>query len=105
MNRAYTRKFYLDLADNYRKIVKGGALSTDIIVGFPGENEEDFKDTFDLVKDIRFNTAYIFKYSPRPHTEAFKMADTVSKPEKEKRHKLILDLQKKISKKHAKKIS
>ncbi|MEW5816069.1 MAG: MiaB/RimO family radical SAM methylthiotransferase, partial [Spirochaetota bacterium] len=50
MNRGYTRKFYLDLAQNYRKIVKGGALSTDIIVGFPGETENDFQDTFDLVK-------------------------------------------------------
>ena len=103
MNRAYTRRMYLDLAENYRKIVKGGALTTDIIVGFPGESAEDFKDTFDLVKAIRFNAAYIFKYSPRPHTEAFKMADTVEKEEKEKRHKIILDLQKEISGKNAKK--
>ncbi len=99
MNRAYTRKMYLDLAENYRKIVKGGSLTTDIIVGFPGESEEDFKDTLDLVKDIRFNAAYIFKYSPRPHTEASKLADTVEKEEKEKRHKLILELQKEISNK------
>jgi len=105
MNRAYTRKFYLDLADNYRRIVKGGRLTTDIIVGFPGETFEDFKDTLDLVRSVRFNAAYIFKYSPRPHTEAAKLADTVEKPEKEKRHKLILDLQKEISRKHAKKIS
>lgn len=98
MNRGYTRKYYLDLADNYRKIVKEGMLTSDIIVGFPSETEGDFKDTFNLVKDARFNAAFIFKYSPRPHTEAFKMADTVSKEEKEKRHKLILDLQKKISK-------
>ena len=98
MNRGYTRKYYLDLADNYRKIVKGGMLTSDIIVGFPSETEGDLKDTFNLVKEARFNAAFIFKYSPRPHTEAFKMADTVSKEEKEKRHKLILDLQKKISK-------
>ncbi len=97
MNRGYSRKYYLELADNYRKIVKDGALTTDIIVGFPTESEADFKDTFDLVKDVRFNTAFIFKYSPRPHTEAFKMADTAPKEEKEARHRLILDLQKKIS--------
>ncbi|MCX5695291.1 MAG: tRNA (N6-isopentenyl adenosine(37)-C2)-methylthiotransferase MiaB [Candidatus Omnitrophica bacterium] len=97
MNRSYTKKFYLDLVDNYRKIVKGATLTTDIIVGFPQESENDFKDTLDLVKAVRFNAAYIFKYSPRPQTQAFKMADTVEKKEKEKRHKLILELQKEIS--------
>jgi len=97
MNRGYTRKFYLDLTGSYRKIVKGGTLTTDIIVGFPGESEEDFKDTYNLVKGIGFDAAYIFKYSPRPHTEAEKLADDVDKREKEKRHKIMLDLQKSIS--------
>ena len=99
MKRGYSRKFYLDLADNYRKIVKAGALTTDIIVGFPTENEEDFKDTYDLVKAIRFDAAYVFKYSPRLRTEAFRMADTVSKEEKERRHRVILEMQKEISRK------
>jgi len=99
MNRGYSRKFYLDLADNYRKIVKGGVLTTDVIVGFPTENEEDFRETQDLIKAVRFNGAYIFKYSPRPATEAFKMADTVSRQEKERRHRVILDMQKEISSK------
>ncbi|MDO8662537.1 MAG: MiaB/RimO family radical SAM methylthiotransferase [Candidatus Omnitrophota bacterium] len=99
MNRNYTRKFYLDLADNYRRIVNDGVLTTDVIVGFPTESEVDFLDTLDLVKDIRFNAAYIFKYSPRPHTEAAKMADRVEKEEKEKRHRMILELQKEISNK------
>jgi tRNA-2-methylthio-N6-dimethylallyladenosine synthase len=98
MNRGYTRKFYLDLVDKYRKIVKGAVLTTDIIVGFPAESEEDFQDTRNLVKDIQFNAAYIFKYSPRPNTEAARMQDDVSVKEKEKRHKIILDLQKEISK-------
>jgi tRNA-2-methylthio-N6-dimethylallyladenosine synthase len=97
MNRGYTKKFYLDLVDNYRKIVKEGVLSTDIIVGFPEEDEVDFQDTYNLMKEIQFNSAYIFKYSPRPHTEALKWQDDVLKEEKERRHKLILDLQKKIS--------
>jgi len=97
MNRGYDRKFYLDLAKNYRKIVKGGMLSTDIIVGFPTETEEDFQDSYNLVEDIRFDSAYIFKYSVRPTTEAAKMVDDVSKDEKERRHKIILDLQKEIS--------
>jgi len=97
MNRQYTRKFYLDLADKYRKIVKDEVLTTDIIVGFPTEKEEDFQDTYNLVKDIEFNAAFIFKYSPRPNTGALKFNDDVPKPEKEGRHKAILELQKKIS--------
>ncbi len=98
MNRQYSRKFYLDLVDKYRKIVKDSVLTTDIIVGFPTENEEDFQDTYDLVNKIKFNSAYIFKYSPRPNTGALKFSDDVSKAEKERRHKVILELQKKISK-------
>lgn len=98
MNRGYTRKFYLDLADNYRKIVKDAILTTDIIVGFPSETEEDFLDTHNLIKCVEFDAAYIFKYSPRPHTEAAKLADDVGKEEKERRHGIILGLQKGISK-------
>jgi tRNA-2-methylthio-N6-dimethylallyladenosine synthase len=99
MNRGYSRKSYLGLAEDYRKIVKGAVLTTDIIVGFPGESESDFQDSYDLVRDIQFDLAYIFKYSPRPNTEAAKLDDDVPKQEKERRHKLILDLQKGISRK------
>jgi len=98
MNRGYNRRFYLDLADNYRKIVKGACLTTDIIVGFPGETEEDFLDTYNLVEEAQFDAAYIFKYSPRPHTEAQRLADEVDIKDKEARHRVILELQKKISK-------
>ncbi|MCM8800604.1 MAG: tRNA (N6-isopentenyl adenosine(37)-C2)-methylthiotransferase MiaB [Candidatus Omnitrophica bacterium] len=98
MNRGYTRGFYLSLVDRYRKIVKRGSLSTDIIVGFPSETEEDFLDTYNLVKDVQFNNAFIFKYSVRPNTEAEKLPDNVDKKEKERRHRLILELQKNISK-------
>ncbi|MBU1726716.1 MAG: MiaB/RimO family radical SAM methylthiotransferase [Candidatus Omnitrophica bacterium] len=98
MNRGYTREFYLNLVDNYRKIVKGGAITTDIIVGFPGETEKDFQDTYELVKKVQFNAAYIFKYSVRPHTVALNLVDDMPKEEKERRHALILELQKKISK-------
>jgi tRNA-2-methylthio-N6-dimethylallyladenosine synthase len=96
MNRGYNRKFYLDLADNYRKIVKGGGLTTDIIVGFCGETANDFQETYDLVQAVRFDAAYIFKYSPRPNTEALKWEDDVPKEEKELRHSKILELQKNI---------
>ncbi|MFA4889263.1 MAG: MiaB/RimO family radical SAM methylthiotransferase, partial [Candidatus Omnitrophota bacterium] len=97
MNRGYSRKYYLDLIAKYRKIVKGGKLSSDIIVGFPGENEDDFANTRDLVLNARFNSAYIFKYSPRPNTAAEKLPDDVPRAEKERRHSIILELQKKIS--------
>jgi tRNA-2-methylthio-N6-dimethylallyladenosine synthase len=92
MNRGYSVKEYLALIDSYRKIVRAGLLTTDIIVGFPTE-------TCDLVKEVGFSAAYIFKYSPRPNTEAAKLAELLTKEEKEKRHKKILDLQRGISKK------
>lgn len=98
MNRNYSAKNYFDLAKKYRKIVSNGVLTTDIIVGFPQEAEEDFRATYELVRQIRFNSAFIFKYSPRPHTEATWMPDDVSKQEKQRRHRIILELQKKISK-------
>ncbi|TAM37080.1 MiaB/RimO family radical SAM methylthiotransferase, partial [bacterium] len=99
MNRGYSAKEYLALIDSYRKIVKGGSLTSDIIVGFPSESVDDFNRTYELVKKAEFNAAYIFKYSPRPHTEALKMADDVEKGEKEKRHSRILELQRGISNK------
>ena len=96
MNRGYSQGHYRNLADKYRKIVNG-KLSTDIIVGFPTETDEDFKETLDLLKDIEFDSAYIFKYSTRPHTKAEGLPDDVAKQEKERRHKILLDLQKEIS--------
>ena len=99
MNRGYTRKMYLELADNYRKIVPGGALTTDIIVGYPSETKEDFEATRDFVEQVQFNAAFIFKYSVRPHTQAASLPDDVPQKEKEGRHRIILELQKKISKK------
>ncbi|RJO63942.1 MAG: MiaB/RimO family radical SAM methylthiotransferase [Candidatus Omnitrophota bacterium] len=97
MNRGYTKKDYLDLIENYRTIVKGGKLTTDIMVGFPSETEVDFKDVYDLVKRAQFDAAYIFKYSPRPHTQASQWPDDVTKEEKGRRHSMILDLQREIS--------
>jgi len=99
MGRGYTRKYYLDLCRNYRKIVGSGRLTTDIIVGFPTEAEKDFQDSYDLMKVAGFDAAYIFKYSSRPRAAAADMPDDVALEEKERRHKLILDLQRKISRK------
>ncbi|MBM3251851.1 MAG: MiaB/RimO family radical SAM methylthiotransferase, partial [Candidatus Omnitrophica bacterium] len=98
MNRGYSVSHYRKLAEEYRKLVNG-ALSTDVIVGFPTETEEDFQKTHDLLKDIGFDSAFIFKYSTRPHTEAEKLTDDVSLKEKQRRHKILLELQRNISRK------
>jgi tRNA-2-methylthio-N6-dimethylallyladenosine synthase len=96
MNRKYTVAKYKKLVSDYRKIVKGGNVSSDIIVGFPGETEKDFKDTFNIVKELQFDAAYIFKYSPRPITKAAEFKDDVNLEEKERRHALLLGLQRDI---------
>jgi len=97
MNRGYTLKEYLQKVADYRKIV-GGAISTDIIVGFPTESEEDFLDTKEVLETVKFDSAYIFKYSVRPRTLAAELNDDVPQEEKERRHRILLELQKVISK-------
>jgi len=96
MNRKYTVTKYKKLVKDFRNIVKNGNVSSDIIVGFPGETEKDFKDTLNIVRELRFDAAYIFKYSPRPITKAAKFKDDVSLEEKERRHALLLELQRDI---------
>ena len=75
MNRSYTREEYLALVARLRETMPGLALSTDIIVGFPGETEEDFQDTLSLVREAAFSSAFTFIYSRRPGTPAAKMPD------------------------------
>ena len=75
MNRSYTREDYIDLARSIREQVPDIALGTDIIVGFPGEQEEDFEQTLSLVREVGFESAFTFIYSPRPGTPAAKMVD------------------------------
>lgn len=77
MNRHYTSAYYLDLVAKIREAVPEINLTTDLIVGFPGETEEDFQDTLRLVEAVRFSSAFTFIYSPRPGTPAAKMADQV----------------------------
>ena len=97
MKRGYARADCARLSTGARKIIPDLRLTTDIIVGFPTETDRDFKDTLDLLKESRFDLAYIFKYSPRPGTEASRMADDVSEGVKKERHKILLDLQKDLS--------
>ena len=75
MNRSYTREEYLDLARRLRGAMPGLALTTDIIVGFPGETESDFEDTMSLVREVGFDSAYTFIYSKRPGTPAARIDD------------------------------
>ena len=97
MNRGYTREKYLELVSDYKNIV-GGMLSTDVIIGFPTETEEDFEQTKDIIEQVRFRCSYIFKYSPRLKAKSANIKDDVPSEDKSRRHKILLDLQKKISK-------
>lgn len=87
MNRRYTREKYLSLVRDIRAAVKGVELTTDIIVGFPGETEEDFADTLSLVREVGFAAAYTFMYSPRLGTRAAAMENQI--PEEVKKARLL----------------
>ena len=97
MRRRYTRESYLELIDRARAIVPGLTLSTDMIVGFPGETAEDFEETLDITRRVRYHSMYSFKYSPRPNTLAIKrMADDVPESEKTRRIMALQALQEDI---------
>ena len=83
MHRAYTAEKYVDLVRRIRHAREGIAMTTDIIVGFPGETEEDYKQTRDLVEEIQFDNAFVFRYSPRRDTPAAEMPDQIDEHIKE----------------------
>jgi len=97
MNRKYTREHYFELVERVREQIPGISITTDIIVGFPGETDEDFGQTLDLVERIRFDYAYTFLYSRRTGTPAAKKAEQVSEEVKKKRFDELLKLQNSIS--------
>jgi len=104
MNRRYTAAEYLDLLDHARDIVPDIAIAGDLIVGFPDETDEDFRATVDLVKKARYKNAFIFKYSPRPATNADRrLQDNVPLNVKQKRNIELLALQQNISDRLSKK--
>ena len=95
MNRTYTREHFYDMAMKIREIMPNCGLSTDIIVGFPGETDEQFRETLDLMEAIKFNSAFTFKYSPRPYTKAEQFSDQISEQIKKIRLDEMLILQRK----------
>jgi tRNA-2-methylthio-N6-dimethylallyladenosine synthase len=97
MNRSYTREQYVALAGRIREGIPGVALTTDIIVGFPGETDEQFRETVSLMNEIRFDSAFMFHYSVREGTRAAEFADDVPKEVKIARLETIIDLQKRVT--------
>jgi tRNA-2-methylthio-N6-dimethylallyladenosine synthase len=90
MHRAYTAKKYVDLVRRIRRAREGIAITTDIIVGFPGETEDDYKQTRDLVEEIQFDNAFVFRYSPRRDTPAAEMTHQIEERTKEERNQDLL---------------
>ncbi|HEY7140150.1 MAG TPA: MiaB/RimO family radical SAM methylthiotransferase [Methylomirabilota bacterium] len=97
MRRGYTVETYLGQIARLRELLPDVALSTDIIVGFPGETEADFEASCALMERVRYDSAFVFKYSPRPGTEAAGWPDDVPHPVKERRNQVVLGLQARIS--------
>ena len=92
MHRGYTRRRYLEIIEKLRRARPGIGISTDLIVGFPGETEADFEETLSLVREVEFDQAYLFKYSPRRDTPAAGMAGQLPQPVKEERNQRLLEL-------------
>jgi len=97
MNRTYTIEHYLNLIDKARKIIPGVSFSTDIISGFPTETYEDHVMTLDILREVKYDGAYMFKYSAREGTKAYNMQDDVPDEIKTKRLQEIIELQQQIS--------
>ena len=92
MHRAYTAEKYVDLVQRIRLARPGISITTDIIVGFPGESDDDYKQTRELVEQVQFDNAFVFRYSPRRDTPAAEMPDQIEERVKEERNHNLLDL-------------
>ncbi len=96
MRRGYTRERYLEIIRRIRSASRDIAISTDVIVGFPGEEEQDFQDTLSLFDEVQYDSAYSFKYSPRPNTEALNLPGEVPEEEKKRRLSVLQEKQRRI---------
>jgi len=97
MNRHYTREHYLEQIARLRRHCPGIAITSDVIVGFPGETEEDFRQTLDLIKRIDYDSLFMFRYSDRPQAPAARFGRKVSEPEKQERLEELMDLQNRVT--------
>lgn len=97
MHRVYTKEMYLEKVAQFREIVPNVSLGTDIIVGFPTETDEEFEETFEVFKQIRYSVAFIFAYSARKGTPAFRWKDDISEEVKQERLQRLLALQSEIA--------
>src|SRR5205085_2974859 len=92
MHRTYTAEKYADLVRQVRDARKGIAITTDIIVGFPGETDDDYQQTHALVEEIKFDNAFVFRYSPRRDTPASEMANQIDESIKQRRNRDLLEI-------------
>ncbi len=102
MNRKYTREEYIRLVRSIREALPGVSIGTDILIGFPGETEEDFRLTLDLMEELRFDDAFTYHYNPREGTRAFGMPDTVPREIKLERLDRVIRLQRKTTRERRK---
>ena len=100
MNRTYSKEHFIYMVEKIREIIPDCGLSTDIIVGFPGETNDDFNDTLQVMKEVKFNSAFTFKYSPRPYTKAAQFSDQIDENIKKERLDELIKLQKKHTLEH-----
>ena len=103
MNRIYTFSDYIKIIEKLRNKVPAITLSTDILLGFPVEDEKDYLETYNAVKSIEFDKAFVFMYSPREGTSAYLIPETLNYREKQRRVQTVLDMQHKITLKKAEK--
>jgi tRNA-2-methylthio-N6-dimethylallyladenosine synthase len=100
MVRTYTREEYLEKVAMLRQATRPIAITTDIIVGFPGETEADFGETLSLLEEVRYDNLFSFKYSPRPNTPSLAMPDAISEEEKSQRLRILQEKQREIQSEH-----
>jgi tRNA-2-methylthio-N6-dimethylallyladenosine synthase len=100
MRRTYTRDQYLRVIEMIKASKRQIALSTDIIVGFPGETQQDFEETLSLLEEVEYASLFAFKYSPRKGTDSIAYADHVPEEEKKERLAILQELQQRIQRKH-----
>jgi len=97
MHRGYTKESYLEKIDRLKRVCPSMAVTADVIVGFPGEEEKDFEETLDLIQEVRFDDLFSFKYSPRKGTRAAQLTDKVEEKVKQDRLSLLQKIQREIT--------